>query len=304
MRIRAAIVTLMGLIAGVGAFAEGPPAQDAGSFGAVKQSLQALIKQGSTSTDSSVSFLSRDITYVGDPKARIPFVEMISTLGGLSVRTRLPVTGQPDRPQKDVAEITGRIKDACESGGGVLERRDPPWWPEPTRTPVVGRGFKALINEGLIGQFWCQASQGPVLFMVEVTPSSEASSPPFSLGWNWNIAFQLVSPGALEKHEGRRHEYEKSVADLRGNLKVGAQVQIQTSELPDALTGEWRARHGDWVGTMCGLVTDVKGPIAQVQIQSTQLAIEAQHLFPQANKKGIGDLMSVDRYQPQTWCIR
>lgn len=304
MHIRAAIVTLIGLIAGVGAFAEVPPAQDAGSFGAVKQSFQALIKQGSTSTDSSVSFLSRDTTYVGDSKASIPFVEMLSTLGGLTVKTRLPMTGQPDRPQKDVAEITGRIKDACESGGGVLERRDPTWWPEPTSTPVVARGFKALINEGLIGQFWCQASQGPVLFMVEVMPSSEASSPPFSLGWNWSIGFQLVSPGALEKHKARRLEYEKSVTDLRSNLKVGAQVQIRTSDLPDALTGEWRARHGDSVGTMCGLVTDVKGPLAQVQIQSTQFAIEAQRLFPQANKTGIGDLLSVDRHQPQTWCIR
>lgn len=186
MHIRATIITVMALAMNAGAFAESPT-RDIEAFSAVKQALQALVKQGATSEGSSISFLSRDATYVGDPKASAPFVETLPTLGGLMVKTRLPVTGQPERPQKDVAEITGHIKEACTSGGGMLERRDSPWGFEPTTTAIVARGMKALINAGLTGQMWCMTPNGTAMFMVEVVPASGATSPPFSLGWNWCI---------------------------------------------------------------------------------------------------------------------
>lgn len=304
VQIRAAIITAIGLFGGATVSAETPPSQDVGAFGAVKQVFQALVKQGTTSADSSVSSLSPDITYVGDPNATTPFVEMVPTFGSLMVRTRLPVTGRPERPQKDVAEITGRIKEACGSGGGVIERRDSPLGLPSTSTPVVARGINVLVNEGLIGQFWCRESSGTALFMVDVRPSSDASSPPFSLGWNWNIAFQLVSPNALQKHVARRLDYEKSVVDLRNGLKVGSQVQIRTSDLPDATAGEWHARHRNLVGNLCGMVIDVNGPIAQVQIQTTQLAVEIQHLFPRAKAVALTDVLSADLRQPQTWCVK
>lgn len=298
------MIAVVGLITGVGASAEGPPKPDAGAFEAVKQALQTLVKQGVTSEDSSISVLGPDATYVGDPKASIPFVERVRTQGGLVVRTRLPVTGQPDRPQKDVAEVTGRIKGACESGGGVLERRDPASeWRSP-RTPIVVRGINVLSREGLIGQLWCRAPSGAALFMVEVAPASEAWSPPLTLGWHWNIGFDLVSPVDLEKHKANRLAYEKAVATLRANLKVGSQVQIRTSDLPDQLTSEWRERHRYSVGNMCGMVIDVKSPIAQVQIRTTQLAVEIHNLFPLGSKKDLSDVFPSDRDQPQTWCAR
>jgi hypothetical protein len=304
VHIRAAIIAVMGLVAGVGVSAEEPPKPDAGVFEAVKQAFQALVKQGVTSEDSSISVVGPDATYVGDPKASIPFVERVRTQGGLMVRTRLPVTGQPERPQKDVAEITARIKDACASGGGALERREIAAERRSPRTPIVVRGTDVLSREGLIGQLWCRAPSGAPLFLVEVRPASEAWSPPLTLGWHWNIGFDLVSPVELEKHKANRLEYEKAVAALRANIKVGAQVQIRTSDLPDQLTSEWRERHRYSVGNMCGMVTDVKSPIAQVQIRSTQLAVEVQNLFPQGGKKELSDVFPADRDQPQTWCAK
>lgn len=303
MHIRVAIIAVMGLAIGTGASAEAPKS-DTGAFEAVKQAFQALAKQGVTSEDSPISVVVPDATYVGDPKDSIPFVERVRTQGGLIVRTRLPVTGHPERPQKDVTEITERIKDACASGGGSLERRDPASeWRSP-RTPIVMRGTNVLSREGLIGQLWCRAPSGASLFMVEVRPASEAWSPPLTLGWHWNIGFDLVSPVELDKHRANRLEYEKAVAALRANLKVGAQVQIRTSDLPDQLTGEWRERHRYSVGNMCGMVTDVKPPIAQVQIRSTQLAVEIQNMFPQGSKKDLSDVFPSDRDQPQTWCFK
>ncbi len=304
MQIRAAIITIIGLLIGISASAAAAPTQDVAAFEAVKQALQALAKQEVTTEESPVSPLSPDITYVGDPNASIPFVEMVPTLGGLAVRTRLPVTGRPERPQKDVGEIMGRIRAACTSGGGLIERRDLPWGVPPTRTPVVARGINVLVSEGLIGQFWCRGPTGAELFMAAVRPSNDASSPPFSLGWNWNIAFQLVSPSALQQHGVRRLDYEKSVEGLRHGLKVGAQVQIRTSDLPESLTGEWNARYRDLVGNLCGMVLEVKGPIAQVQIQASQLAVEIQRLFPQGSRTPLRDVSSVDVRQPQTWCIK
>ena len=303
MHIRVAIIAVMGLAIGAGTSAEAPKS-DTGAFEAVKQVFQALAKQGVTSEDSPISVVVPDATYVGDPKASIPFVERVRTQGGLMVRTRLPVTGHPERPQKDVTEITERIKDACASGGGSLERRDPASeWRSP-RTPIVVRGTNVLSREGLIGQLWCRALSGASLFMVEVRPASEAWSPPLTLGWHWNIGFDLVSPVELEKHKANRLEYEKAVAALRANLKVGAQVQIRTSDLPDQLTSEWRERHRYSVGNMCAMVIDVKSPIAQVQIRSTQLAVEIQNLFPLGSKKDLSDVFPSDRDLPQTWCVR
>ena len=303
VHIRVAIIAVVGLAIEAGASAEAPKS-DTGAIEAVKQAFQALAKQGVTSEDSSISVVDPDATYVGDPKASIPFVERVRTQGGLMVRTRLPVTGQPERPQKDVAEITERIKDACASGGGALERRDIAAERRSPRTPIVVRGTDVLNREGLIGQLWCRAPSGSSLFMVEVRPASEAWSPPLTLGWHWNIGFDLVSPVDLEKHKVNRLEYEKAVAALRANLKVGAQVQIRTSDLPDQLTSEWRERHRYSVGNMCAMVTDVKSPIAQVQIRSTQLAVEVQNLFPQGGKRDLSDVFPADRDQPQSWCAR
>lgn len=303
MHIRVAIIAVMGLAIGAGASAEAPKS-DTGAYEAVKQAFQALAKQGVTSEDSPISVVVPDATYVGDPKASIPFVERVRTQGGLMVRTRLPVTGQPERPQKDVAEITERIRDACASAGGSLERRDPASeWRSP-RTPIVVRGTNVLSREGLLGQLWCRAPSSASLFMVEVRPASEAWSPPLTLGWHWNIGFDLVSPVELEKHKVNRLEYEKAVAALRADIKVGAQVQIRTSDLPDQMTSEWRERHRYSVGNMCGMVTDVKSPIAHVQIRSTQLAVEIQNLFPLGSKKDQSDVSPTDRDQPQSWCAR
>lgn len=220
------------------------------------------------------------------------------------VKTQLPITGQPERPQRDVAEVVNRVREACANGGGTLERNESPWGFESTRLPVVARGIRVLANSGLTGQFWCNGPSGLAQFMIEVVPASEASSPPFSLGWNWNIAFQLVSPSALQQHAAHRVEYEKSVTDLRSQLKVGTQVQIQTSDLPDSLTDEWRKRHRDVVGNICGMVTEIKGPLAQVQIQGMQLAMEMRTLFPQASKSALSDVLSTKIRQPQTWCLK
>jgi hypothetical protein len=303
VHIRVAIIAVVGLAIGTRASAEAPKS-DTGAFEAVKQAFHALAKQGVTSEDSSISVVGPDATYVGDPKASIPFVERVRTQGGLTVRTRLPVTGQPERPQKDVVEITARIKDACALGGGALERRDIATERRSPRTPIVVRGTDVLIREGLIGQLWCRAPYGASLFMVEVRPASEAWSPPLTLGWHWNIGFDLVSPVELEKHKANRLEYDKAVAALRANITVGAQVQIRTSDLPDQLTGEWRERHRYSVGNMCGMVTDVKSSIVQVQIRTTQLAVEIQNLFPLGSKKDLSDVFPSDRDQPQTWCAR
>jgi hypothetical protein len=56
----------------------------------IKDVFRAFLKQGKTSTGSSISILSPDILFVGDASGSIPYVEQIGTPGGVNVQTSLP----------------------------------------------------------------------------------------------------------------------------------------------------------------------------------------------------------------------
>jgi hypothetical protein len=305
MKLTVATAILAALTMGhAGIASAGPGAVDWRGSANIKNALESLLKQGATSADSPLSSLAADSAYLGNASTNIPYVAMVPTVGGLSVKTRLPITGQPERPQRDVREILAKVNDACTSAGGSSARRDIPGRLRSSGTPVVARGFKALISEELIGQFWCTTPDEKPLFMVEVLPAPGASVPLIPIGWDWNIAFRIVSSGALEQYQAKRVDYEKSVAELRSGIKVGAQVQVRTSDLPDSLTEDWRNRRHDQVGNFCGLVTEVNLPLVQVQIQSTQIAIEIDKLLPQGIKKGLVEVTSFDLAQPHAWCVR
>lgn len=278
---------------------------DKGSAAAnIHKLFESLLKEGETSTESPISPLPPDSTDLGNGKVDAPYLTSVPTAEGLSVKTRLPITGQPDRPQKDVKEILAKVKDACTSGGGEIDRRESSVKPRAISTPVVARGFTALTASNLIGQFWCKKPGAPPLFMVEVVPAAGATVPLVPLGWDWNIAFRLVTTGALERYESQLAAYEKSVADLRSGVKVGTHVQVRTSDLPDAVTEAWRSRRRDQVGNLCGLVIEVKPPLAQVQIQSAQIAIEIEKLLPQGTRIAMDEYTSAYRGQMQTWCVK
>ena len=270
----------------------------------IHKTFESFRNRSETASESPISSLPPDTTDLGNGKADAPYLISVPTAEGLSVKTRLPITGHPDRPQKDVKEVLAKVKDACTSGGGEIDRRESSVKPRAISTPVVARGFNALATSHLVGQFWCRKPGTPPLFMVEVVPAAGATVPLVPLGWDWNIGFRLVTTGALEKYEAQLAAYEKSVADLRSGLKVGTHVQVRTSDLPDAVTEAWRSRRRDQVGNLCGLVIEVKPPLAQVQIQSAQIAIEIEKLLPQGTRIAMDEYTSAHRGQMQTWCVK
>lgn len=270
----------------------------------IQKTFESFRRQGETASESTISFLPPDTTDLGNGKADAPYLIAVPTVEGLSVKTRLPITGQPDRPQKDVKEILVKVKDTCTAGGGELDRRDSSVKPRAISTPIVARGFNALTASNLIGQFWCRKPGAPPLFMVEVVPAAGATVPLVPLGWDWNIAFRVVTTGVLERYEAQLAAYEKSVADLRSGVKVGTHVQVRTSDLPDAVTEAWRSKRRDQVGNLCGLVIEVKPPLAQVQIQSAQMAIEIEKLLPQGTRIAMDEYTSAYRGEMQTWCVK
>jgi hypothetical protein len=270
----------------------------------IDQVFKSLLKEGKTSEDSALVPLSADWIYAGDAASAYPFVDRIPTGRGILLKTRLPITGQPERPQRDLTEVLKKINEACKSSGGNLVRREIPAGISGGEVPQVARGFQALAKENLMGQFWCERVKTDPVFFVVVIPNKGATVPLIPTGWDWNIALWPVTDSVLAQHVKRRSEYEQSVSSLRSSLKVGDNVQVRTPDLPDALIASWQKRFPRLIGSICGLVTEVKRPLAKVQFQTVELSVEVEKLFPQGTKIPLNEVTTTDPLQPQAWCLR
>ena len=271
----------------------------------IKDVFRAFLKQGKTSTGSSISILGPDILFVGDASGPIPYVDQIGTHGGVNVQTSLPITGTPERPQQDLSELLGKVREACGTAGGALVQRQMPDGMSASGTPQVARGFKAVTQEGLVGQFWCQTDHDEAVFMVEVRPAPSARVPLIPTGWDWNIGLRFATEAVLQKHQRQRAGYEKSVADLRSKLSVSNAVQVLATDLPAQVMQQWRLRPTDGPVEVCGLVTELKPPLAKVQLGAAEQWLEIAKLYPQVGvKKGPQELDSFSMHQLQSWCLR
>lgn len=271
----------------------------------IKDVFRVFLKQGKTSTGSSISILGPDILFVGDASGSIPYVEQIGTPGGVNVQTSLPITGAPERPQQDLSELLRKVRQACGTAGGTLVQREMPDGMSASSTPQVARGFKAVMQEGLVGQFWCQTERGEAVFMVEVRPAPSARVPLIPTGWDWNIGLRFATEAVLQKHQRQRAAYEKSVTDLRSKLSVGDAVQVLAGELPAQVMQQWMLRPTSGPVEICGLVTEIKPSLAKVQLGATEQWLEITKLYPQVGvKKGAQELDGFSMHQPQSWCLR
>ena len=270
----------------------------------IDEAFRVLLKEGRTSQDSVLVPLARDWIYAGEADGAYPFIDHIPTNRGILLKTRLPITGEPERPQRDLAEVLETVNAACASSGGSIVHRDIPVPIAGPEVPQVARGFKALAKDGLMGQFWCERSKADPVFFVEVQPNSGAKVPLIPTGWDWNIALRPVPGSVLAQYVSRRSDYEKSASTLRDSLKAGDLVQVSTQTLPDSLTGAWQKRFPRQRGSVCGLVTEVKRPLAKVQFQAVELSVDIDKLFPQGTTKSLNEVTVTDQLQPQTWCLR
>lgn len=287
----------------VGASAQPAPSRGTGNL-SITEVFKSLLMEGKTSEGSSMTPIPADLIYAGDAAGAYPFVERIPTGQGILLKTQLPITGHPERPQQDLREVLKKIRESCASSGGSLARREPPVGVYRIEGRQVARGFEALAKENLIGQFWCELPNADPAFFVAVSPSRGATVPLIPTAWDWNIALFPVTGRLLTQHVQRRSEYEQSVAKLRTSLKAGDSVQVRTSELPDTLVAAWQKRFPQGVGNMCGLVTEVRRPLAKVQFQTVELNVDIEKLFPQGTKTPLGEVDTTNQIPLQAWCLR
>lgn len=270
----------------------------------IKDVFRSFLKQGKTASGSDISKLGPDILYVGDPAAKIPFLEEVHTPGGVNIQTRLPITGAAERPQQDLQELLEQVRQACEATGGTMDRRDILDGPSESNAPQVARSLNSLLKMQLVGQFWCHNQNGEAMFMVEVRPAQNARVPLIPIGWDWNIGMRFATGAVLQKHESQRTAYEKSVIDLRNKLKTGDAVQVLAADLPSQVIQQWHPRPGQNLGQLCGLVIETKPPLGKIQLGAVEQWIDISKLFPQGLAKKPDEVLYSSRLAPQSWCLR
>lgn len=285
------------------ALAQPAPAPRDADLG-ITEVFRSLLQEGKTSEGSSLVPIDADWIYAGDATSAYPFFDWIPTGRGILLKTHLPVTGQPELPQRDLNDVLKRVREACASAGGSLAHRESPLGIPSIDGRQVARGFQALANEKLMGQFWCELPKADPAFFVVVKPNRGATVSLIPTSWHWNIALWPVTGNVLAQHVKRRSEYDRSVSTLRNSLKPGDSVQVRTSELPDTLIAAWQKRYPRNVGNMCGLVTEVKRPLAKVQFQTVELSIDIEKLFPQGTRMPLDEVNTTNQLQPQAWCLR
>lgn len=140
-----------------------------------------------------------------------------------------------------------------------------------------------LFDEGLLGTFEC-------------TPSRNGTSPRISVSWEtgnrrptevipaheWRFLIEYVDRDLMRAHQGRFDEHRRKVDALRSRPSVGVDVQVIADDLPTALLSRFKqpSNRQRLPYPVCGLITEVRGPLVQVQIQSETVMLPTRKIFP------------------------
>ncbi|RQP21783.1 hypothetical protein DZC73_25400 [Albitalea terrae] len=146
-------------------------------------------------------------------------------------------------------------------------------------TEVYFRAF----DEGLVGEFECQQADklAPQLIRVQWDDGNRypASVVPAA---EWHFLVEGIGPDQLAAHRARFEQHRRRSDALRTKLAVGSSVQVMAQDVPAPLLARYkqpenRRKHAY---AICALVTDVRGPLAQVQIQADTFMLPARKLLP------------------------
>jgi len=169
--------------------------------------------------------------------------------------------------------------------------------------------FPRLFDEGLIGTFEC-------------APSRKGTSPRISVTWEtgnrrptevipaheWRFLVEYVDRNLMQTHLSRFDEHKRKVDALRSRPSVGVDVQVIADDLPTALLSRFKqpSNRERLPYPVCGLITEVRGPLVQVQIQAETVMLPIRKIFP-VNSTGSADEMwrLLDAKAPlQSTCLR
>lgn len=169
--------------------------------------------------------------------------------------------------------------------------------------------FPRLFDEGLIGTFEC-------------APSRKGTSPRISVSWEtgnrrpteiipaheWRFLVEYVDRNLMRAHQSRFEEHRRKVDALRSRPSVGVDVQVIADDLPTALLSRFKQplNRQRLPYPVCGLITEVRGPLVQVQIQSETVMLPAQKIFPFSASRSADEMWRLlDAKAPlQSTCLK
>lgn len=152
--------------------------------------------------------------------------------------------------------------------------------------------YARLFDEDLIGEFECQ-TRLEVSPRISVTWETGKRRPTEVIpAHDWRFLVEIIGRDQARAHQERFEQHRRGVEALRAKPSVGAEVQVMLDDLPSSLLSRFQqpVNRQRLPYAICGLVTELRGPLAQLQIQATTLMIPTRKLLPPGQKLAVDDM--------------
>lgn len=154
---------------------------------------------------------------------------------------------------------------------------------------VYGR----LFDEGLIGGFECLTNRFEVSPRISVTWETGNRRPTEVIpAHDWRFLVEFIGRVQARAHQDRFEQHRRGVDVLRAKPSVGDDVQVMVDDLPSSLLTRFQqpVNRLRLPYAVCGLVTEIRGSLAQVQIQSATLMLPIRKLLPAGQTSTVDDM--------------
>ena len=169
--------------------------------------------------------------------------------------------------------------------------------------------YARLFDEGLIGGFDCLTNSADASPRIQVTWETGNRRPTEVIpAFHWRFLVESIGRDRMLAHQARFEQHRRKVDGLRAKPTIGTDVQVMADDVPPALLTRFKqpTNRIRIPYAICGLITDIRGPLAQVQIQSDALMLPIRRLFP-AGQQSTADELSrrlEEKAPTQKDCLR
>ncbi len=142
--------------------------------------------------------------------------------------------------------------------------------------------YAKLFDERLIGAFECN-QPGTDAFITQISWDTGNRNPVAIIPpHEWRFLVETISEGRLQTHREGFEAFRRKTDALRAKAAVGADVQLMIEDVPGNLVAKFMQPDNRYKRpyAVCALVTEVRGPLVQVQIQSDTFMLPIRKLFP------------------------
>lgn len=220
------------------------------------------------------------------------------------------------RKQEDVLKAMRALRESLKLACGDLAIQHKPLGTRATQIYLsqpydtfMSDVYRRLFDEGLIGSFECLTKRPEVSPRISVTWETGDRRPTEVIpAHEWRFLVEFIGRDEARAHQERFEQHRRGVDALRAKPSVGAEVQVMVDDLPSSSLTQFKQplNRLRLPYAVCGLVTEVRAPLAQVQIQSSTLMIPIRKLLPAGHQLSVDEMArQIDVRAPtQRACLR